>query len=149
VINKKFSPNKPNKNFKPPDFIESLSALFSFPGLMASGAALITGFIILLCVNHATSTIKEQVTATVIDRSYTDPWDEQQPIYTTDSKGNQILVGFNHIHHDPEWHVTWGYRGLNYTASTYSNWGGWVMGAKREMVIRIGGIFKSEYLWPE
>lgn len=128
---------------------DAFESLFTIEVFMASaiGMMVIIGF--LFAANHLTSTVKGHVTASVVDRNYSPPYITQEPIYVTDSEGNQTLVGFNSIHHPEEWHVTWGYMGMRYTESTSHNWGGLKIGDLRGMVVRVGGVFHSEYLWSD
>lgn len=147
--NRKISPKKTTQAFEFEKVFDLFEPLFTFEALIISVVSAATLLIILLCYNHTSSSVKEHVVATVIEREYDAPYDTEDPIYTTDSKGNQILVGYSHTYHPEEWHVTWAYRGLEYRSKTPSNWGGIKIGDPRMMIIRVGGVFKNEYLWYE
>lgn len=145
--NRKISPKKSNIYIS--KIFDTFESIFTIEAFMASMAGLMLIATLLFVTNHLTSTVKEHVMASVVDRSYSPPYTTQDPIYVTDSNGNRTLVGFNSIHHPEEWHVTWGYTGMRYTESTSHDWGGLKIGDLRGMVIRVGGVFKSEYLWSD
>ena len=90
----------------------------------------------------------DQVQAVVVYREYEPAWTETKVITDTNGKGVAIGTHIETTNHPEEWTVRWQYQELAYTQETGYNYDGILVGDKKQMNIRQGGVFKNQYLWP-